>query len=32
MPGLVPGNHEFLDKEKDVDGRDDPGHDELKGR
>jgi hypothetical protein len=29
MPGLVPGIHEFLRKEKDVDGRVKPGHDEL---
>jgi hypothetical protein len=29
MPGLVPGIHVFLpDEEKDVDGRDKPGHDE----
>jgi hypothetical protein len=27
MPGLVPGIH-VLAKEKDVDGRDKPGHDE----
>jgi hypothetical protein len=26
MPGLVPGIH-VLDKNKDVDGRDEPGHD-----
>jgi len=29
MPGLVPGIHVFLDgRSKDVDGRDEPGHDE----
>jgi hypothetical protein len=29
MPGLVPGIHVFLSFEtKDVDGRDEPGHDE----
>ena len=29
MPGLVPGIHVLRDKsEKDVDGRDEPGHDE----
>jgi len=29
MPGLVPGIHVFgATKEKDVDGRDKPGHDE----
>jgi hypothetical protein len=28
MPGLVPGIHVFnFSKEKDVDGRDEPGHD-----
>jgi hypothetical protein len=27
MPGLVPGIHEFLRNEQDVDGRDNPGHD-----
>jgi hypothetical protein len=26
MPGLVPGIHELL-KQKNVDGRDEPGHD-----
>jgi hypothetical protein len=31
MPGLVPGIHVFLHFEvEDVDGRDKPGHDELK--
>jgi hypothetical protein len=31
MPGLVPGIHVLLSYEaKDVDGRDKPGHDELK--
>ena len=29
MPGLVPGIHEFLPKDKNVDGRDKPGHEEL---
>jgi hypothetical protein len=29
MPGLVPGIHVFLpSRDKDVDGRDEPGHDE----
>jgi hypothetical protein len=29
MPGLVPGIHVLLDlSRKDVDGRDEPGHDE----
>ena len=29
MPGLVPGIHDFLSYgDKDVDGRDEPGHDE----
>jgi 2-oxoglutarate/2-oxoacid ferredoxin oxidoreductase subunit beta len=28
MPGLVPGIHDFLSCNKDVDGRDKPGHDE----
>jgi hypothetical protein len=28
MPGLVPGIHVFLRGDKDVDGRDEPGHDE----
>jgi hypothetical protein len=27
MPGLVPGIHVFLVVQKDVDGRDKPGHD-----
>jgi hypothetical protein len=27
MPGLVPGIHVFLNCIKDVDGRDEPGHD-----
>jgi len=32
MPGLVPGIHVLLNlSEKDVDGRDKPGHDELEG-
>jgi citronellyl-CoA dehydrogenase len=31
MPGLVPGIHVFLfGNKKDVDGRDEPGHDELR--
>jgi len=31
MPGLVPGIHDFLSVgDKDVDGRDKPGHDERK--
>jgi len=29
MPGLVPDIHVLLDREKDVDGRDEPGHDEF---
>jgi hypothetical protein len=29
MPGLVPGIHEFFLNNKDVDGRDKPGHDET---
>jgi hypothetical protein len=30
MPGLVPGIHDFLSVgDKDVDGRDKPGHDEA---
>jgi hypothetical protein len=29
MPGLVPGIHVLLSCNKDVDGRDKPGHDEL---
>ncbi len=30
MPGLVPGIHVFLkiNRKKDVDGRDEPGHDD----
>src|SRR5207253_2478631 len=28
MPGLAPGIHGFLRRRKDVDGRDEPGHDE----
>ena len=31
MPGLVPGIH-ALNKPKDVDGRDKPGHDEVESR
>jgi hypothetical protein len=27
MPGLVPGIHVFVVRNKDVDGRDKPGHD-----
>jgi hypothetical protein len=31
MPGLVPGIHVFaVGAEKDVDGRDEPGHDGVK--
>jgi hypothetical protein len=30
MPGLVPGIHVLLNNKRDVDGRDKPGHDELK--
>jgi hypothetical protein len=29
MPGLVPGIHVLLFLNQDVDGRDEPGHDEL---
>jgi hypothetical protein len=30
MPGLVPGIHVFADPDKkDVDGRDEPGHDAV---
>jgi hypothetical protein len=29
MPGLVPGIHVLATTEKDVDGRDKPGHDGL---
>jgi hypothetical protein len=29
MPGLVPGIHDLLRDQKDVDGRVKPGHDEL---
>jgi hypothetical protein len=29
MPGLVPGTHVFRAHEKDVDGRDKPGHDDA---
>ena len=29
MPGLVPGIHVFSRTTKDVDGRDEPGHDET---
>jgi len=34
MPGLVPGIHvfSFLAEDKDVDGRDEPGHDESTER
>jgi len=31
MPGLVPGIHVFLSYGLDVDGRDEPGHDEPEG-
>jgi hypothetical protein len=30
MPGLVPGIHDFqLRRKQDVDGRDEPGHDDI---
>jgi hypothetical protein len=29
MPGLVPGIHDFTLWQQDVDGRDEPGHDEI---
>jgi hypothetical protein len=29
MPGLVPGIHAFLLNDKDVDGRNKPGHDRV---
>jgi hypothetical protein len=29
MAGLVPAIHDFCSGRKDVDGRDEPGHDEL---
>jgi hypothetical protein len=29
MPGLVPGIHAFLSRGEDVDGRDEPGHDDF---
>src|SRR5262249_16755642 len=32
MPGLVPGIHVLLSRDKDVDGRDKPGHDEFTRR
>src|SRR6266540_1282677 len=32
MPGLVPGIHVFTRAKQDVDGRDEPGHDENTGR
>ena len=33
MPGLVPGIHVLLlPRKKDVDGRDEPGHDEWTGQ
>jgi len=28
MPGLVPGIHDFLGEQQDVDGRVKPGHDD----
>ena len=31
MPGLVPGIHAFFCRNKDVDGRDKPGHDDRRG-
>ncbi len=30
MPGLVPGIHVLGDTKQDVDGRDEPGHDEFR--
>jgi hypothetical protein len=30
MPGLVPGIHAFDEQKQDVDGRDEPGHDEVR--
>jgi hypothetical protein len=32
MPGLVPGIHVLTTMQKDVDGRDKPGHDETLDR
>jgi hypothetical protein len=32
MPGLDPGIHEFQLAKKNVDGRDKPGHDEIRCR
>jgi hypothetical protein len=32
MPGLVPGIHVLIMKREDVDGRDEPGHDENKSK
>jgi hypothetical protein len=29
MPGLVPGIHDFPSVRQDVDGRDEPGHDDA---
>jgi hypothetical protein len=29
MPGLVPGIHVFAASREDVDGRDEPGHDDV---
>jgi len=29
MPGLVPGIHVLAPRQKDVDGRDEPGHDDY---
>ena len=31
MPGPVPGIHDFGSRDKDVDGRDEPGHDAGSG-
>jgi hypothetical protein len=31
MPGLVPGIHVLKHQNKDVDGRDKPGHDDVVG-
>jgi hypothetical protein len=30
MPGFMPGIHDLLIPYKDVDGRDKPGHDEMR--
>jgi hypothetical protein len=31
MPGIVPGIHVLFDASEDVDGRDEPGHDDRNG-